>query len=410
MTTNGTINKTQIQHLLHYFLFDPNIYISLVITLKRKDTVKIEDIKKAIEQAYTQNETTMSKIVLDNEEVYFENMSETGCKVFVDQRDWQDILHENEKNTFKINEGEFVRTFIIDKKDEICLFIMAHHIFGDGYSLILLSQDILSNLAGESVEYKPLNNNIQEAFPSKIKYPFSKKIGIKLLNQQWKKTGRTFTWEDYFEIHKKFWTNRQSYIESTTMPENLSEIKEKCQELGIKVNSYIITKQLEKNPEYQIIGMPISVRGTNRSLSNQVAVTTFKYKYNTDISFEKNAQEIHKCLTDILDDPSKKFFIATSLSLFDPILIDGGLMAQHAGYKNDIAEKMITIMGMDGETKVQLGVTNLGKVDSKEKSDSFEVQNIVAIAAPMSSTKDVVCVCTFKDKINLCYSTVKEVK
>ncbi len=405
---NGTINKTQTQHLLHYFLFDPNIYISFVITLKRKDNLTIEDIKEAIEKAYTQNETTMSKIVLDNGEAYFENMPKTGCKVFIDQRDWADIIHESEKNTFKINEGEFVRTFIIDRKDEIHLLIMAHHIFGDGYSLVLLSQDILSNLAGESVEYKPLNNNAQEMLPSKIKYPFSKKVGIKLLNQQWKKTGRTFTWEDYFDIHEKFWKNRQSYIEPATMSEELSEMKEKCKELGITINSYIVAKQLEKNPEYKIIGMPISVRGNNRSLSNQVTVITFNYKYNTDISFEKNAKEIHNSLTDILNDTSKKYFIANSLSLFEPTLMDGGLMAQHAGYKNETAEKMISIMAMDGENKTQLGVTNLGKIDFKEKYDSFEVHNILAIAAPMSSTNDVVCVCTFKDKINLCYTFIKE--
>ena len=51
----------------------------------------MQKIKNAVEKAYTQNETTMSKVVLDNGNAYFENMSETGCKVFVDQRNWQDI-------------------------------------------------------------------------------------------------------------------------------------------------------------------------------------------------------------------------------------------------------------------------------------------------------------------------------
>lgn len=76
-------------------------------------------------------------------------MPESGCKVFMDQRNWLDILNENEKNTFRINEGELVRTFISEEKDEIRVFIMAHHILGDGYSLVLLAQDILSNLAGD---------------------------------------------------------------------------------------------------------------------------------------------------------------------------------------------------------------------------------------------------------------------
>ena len=72
----GNINRSQAQQSLHYFLFDPNIYTSVFLTLKRKsDDLSIEKIKKAVEKAYTQNETTMSRVVLDNGNVYFENMS-----------------------------------------------------------------------------------------------------------------------------------------------------------------------------------------------------------------------------------------------------------------------------------------------------------------------------------------------
>ncbi|MBR6769931.1 MAG: hypothetical protein IKM28_01565 [Lachnospiraceae bacterium] len=401
----AAINKTQAQSLLHYFLFDPNIYTSLIITLEKKEKIKTEDIQKAIEQAYTQNETTMSKIVLDNGEAYFENMSKTGCKVFIDQRDWIDILHENEKKTFKLNEGELARTFIIDKQDEVQLLLMVHHILGDGSSMVLLVQDILSNLAGEGVEYKPLNNILEVP---RCKYPFAKKIGIKLLNHQWRKTGRTFTWKDYFSIHENFWKDRQSYVKPTTMSESLAEIKEKSTELGITINSYLTAKQLEKNPKYHIIGMPVSIRGNNRSLSNQVIIITLRYQYDTCISFEENAKKIHQCLKTILDDPSKKYFVTNTFGLFDHNLMDGALMAKYTGYQNEMAEKLGSIIGMSGENKTQLGVTNLGKVNLKEEYASFKVQNILVIATPMSTTKDVVCAYTFKDKINLCYSTVRK--
>lgn len=58
---NGNINRSQAQQSLHYFLFDPNIYTSVILTLKRKsDNLSVEKIKNAVEKAYTQNETTMS--------------------------------------------------------------------------------------------------------------------------------------------------------------------------------------------------------------------------------------------------------------------------------------------------------------------------------------------------------------
>ena len=65
--------------------------VSLFTKDYQQQIILMQKIKNAVEKAYTQNETTMSKVVLDNGNTYFENMSETGCKVFVDQRNWQDI-------------------------------------------------------------------------------------------------------------------------------------------------------------------------------------------------------------------------------------------------------------------------------------------------------------------------------
>ena len=402
------INKSQLQELLHYFLFDPNIYIAAVMTLKRKKDVSAEKIKEAVEMAYTKNETTMSKLVLDNGEIYFENIPKSGCKVFIDRREWVDILHENEKNTFRIDEGELVRTFIIDGKDEVRVFIMAHHIFGDGQSLVLFAQDILSCLAKEEVEYRALNNEDQEAIPSDIKYPFLKKIGIKLLNKQWAKTGKLFGWEDYYNIHKKFWENRQNHVEKIVLSEDVQTIRENSKKMGITVNSYIVAKQLEKFQEYKIIGMPISYRANNRSIANKVTIIKINYNYNPAISFEENAKKVHQIIKKTNENPAKKFFIAKSLGLFGFGLLDGALMAKYTGYKNEIAESVVDIIGMSGKNKVQLGITNLGNIDLKTEYDAFEVEDFEPLAASMSTTKSVMALCTLNNKINICFSSVRE--
>lgn len=402
------INKSQLQELLHYFLFDPNIYIAAVMTLKRKKDVSAEEIKEAVEVAYTKNETTMSKLVLDNGEIYYENMPKSGCKVFIDRREWVDILHENEKNTFRIDEGELVRTFIIDGKEEVRVFIMAHHIFGDGQSLVLFAQDILSCLAKEEVEYRALNNEDQEAIPSDIKYPFLKKLGIKLLNKQWAKTGKLFGWEDYYNIHKKFWANRQNHVEKIVLSEDVQEIREKSKKMGITVNSYIVAKQLEKFQEYKIIGMPISYRANNRSIANKVTIIKINYKYNPAISFEQNAKKVHQIIKKTNENPAKKFFIAKSLGLFGFGLLDGALMAKYTGYKNEIAESVVDIIGMSGKNKVQLGITNLGNIDLKTEYDAFEIEDFEPLAASMSTTKSVMALCTLNNKINICFSSVRE--
>ena len=180
--------------------------------------------------------------------------------------------------------------------------------------------------------------------------------------------------------------------------------------MGITVNSYIVAKQFEKFPEYETIGMPISYRANNRSLANKVTIIKIKYKYNTAISFEENAKKIHKIIKKTNEDPSKKFFIAKSLGLFGFGLLDGALMAKYAGYKNEIAESVVDIIGMSGKNKTQLGITNLGNLNLRTEYDSFEVEEFEAMAASMSTTKQVMAICTLKNRMNICLSSVKENK
>lgn len=398
-------NKTQNQPKMHNFLFEPNIYPAIIVTLKGDLTAK--NIEAAVKKAYTQNETTMSKVILENGEAYFQVLSETGCKVMIDSRDWREIMHQSEKDTFKINEGELIRSYIIPQDNEFLLFVMAHHIVGDGNALVLFVKDIISNLAGKKVEYRQLDDEGILNIPKKTKFPLKSIIGLKLLNLQWKKTGKIFTWEDYFYIHEQFWKNRQSDIQIKVIEGNeFSRVKAECKEMGITVNSYIFTQLLREKPECEIISFPFSMRGTNRSISNQVMTIKFSYKYNDVLSFEENAKNVHKTITDHLGNEQKKFNIAIATGILDPLLMDGALMYTYAGYENEAAEKIAYIWGYVGDEKSDLGVTNIKKVDIETDYTTFSVKDFCFIAASMSSTKNVVSVSTLKDKMTLCYCSI----
>ena len=258
----NTWNLSQGQQLVHCFLLDPSVYISLVATLK--GDISTEEIQQAVKKAYTQNETTMSKIVLEDGNAYFEKMNETGCKVFVDTRDWRDIMHENEKDTFRIHEGELFRIFILPDaaKQEYTLFLMAHHIIGDGKSLLLMLEDILANLSGKDVEYRPLNNNGATLPPENLRSPFIIRSYLKMLNRMWKKQEKVFGWEDYFYIHNRFWKNRKSDIRVETREKDvLEKIKTRCKELGITYKA-VESNSLHNSDKlsiYSIVIAPFSI-------------------------------------------------------------------------------------------------------------------------------------------------------
>lgn len=136
-------------------LFEPNVYISMIVNID--GTVTKEEVFNAVNTAYLKNEATMSKVILkENGEALFEKMNKSGCKVFFENREWRKIILESEKNPFAINEGEFIRTYIISMKQEITLLIMAHHLVGDGKAILVLLEDIVNSLAGKHVDYKSM--------------------------------------------------------------------------------------------------------------------------------------------------------------------------------------------------------------------------------------------------------------
>ena len=97
-----------------FFLFDPSIYMNVIFTID--GVVPEEALRAAIEKTFTQNQTTMSKAVLDEKgNLFLEEMGHTGCCVFADSRDWQEIRREQERIPFRINEGEFLRAFITSR-------------------------------------------------------------------------------------------------------------------------------------------------------------------------------------------------------------------------------------------------------------------------------------------------------
>lgn len=404
---SGKINKCQAQSLLHCFLFDPSIYISMVAVIKGEVTT--EEIKNAVEKAYTMNETTMSKIILENGNAYFQNMSQTGCTVFVDERDWRDIMHESEKDTFRINEGELFRIYIIPNPStqEHTIFMMAHHIAGDGKSLIMMMEDILQILSGREVEYRPLNKEGSITPSADLKLSWGIRTFVQYLNHMWKKQEKVFGWEDYFYVHQQFWKDRESDIRYEVVEkENLEEIKQKSKEFGITVNSYMITEFMKKHPEYKNFSLPISLKGENRSISNQVILLKLDYVYNTKKSFAENAQQVHRLIKKHVEDDNKKYFITSFIRQIDSTLMDACLMYSHTEYKNKAAEIIANLAGYYGNRKTDIAVTNLTNIPIQVDYERFHLVSVFGIAACMSAVKNVICIGSYEGRMTIVYNNI----
>ena len=382
-------------------LFEPNVYISMIVKLS--GDLQSEEIEQAVYKAYEANEATMSKIVLEeNGNAYYEKMESTGCKFIIDSCSWKELLHQSEKRPFALNEGELVRIFLTKENEQLILLVHAHHLVGDGQSVLILVNDIVKGLNKQVLTYKLMCSVDRDFLEKRAKLVTGIKVYIKWLNQKWKKNKRVFTWDDYYAIHKKYWNEYASEIEWKIY--DIKELRARCP-IGITINSYMITELLREHPECEVVGIPVSIR-EDKGMSNQTSGIAVKYKYNSQRAFEENANRVHKAIYKKLKNRNMKYFILLFMEQLYPSLIDAVLLQSHGCYQNKLTEKMAKVMGYIGDGGRDLGVTNLNKIDIQNVYARFVVEDIMFVPPKISYAKKVIGIATYAGKLIVCYHKI----
>lgn len=404
------MSKNKVELMLERtFLMDPNVYMTVVMTLE--GDVKPEELCEAVKKAYTRNAMTMSKAVLDEKGTfYMEEMDETGCKVFVDNRDWQEILHENECKPFRVDEGELARTFIIPKENETDIFFMVHHITCDGNGILIFAEDVLNILQGKEVAYRTSNVMTKKGVIKKGNLNFLEKLGLKKLSEKWREEGKeVFGWDTYYKIHEEFWKEHKTNITlKEVQGSELEEIKATCKKLGVTVNSYMVTKFM-KEFQYQgrqKLGIPTSIRGNDRSISCMVSSVIVYAEYDFDASFEENLVKINKIIRQRIENKRTVYYIPQFVAYSEGTLIDASFLQHFVGYESERADRMRQILGLYGEGRTKLGVTNLGVLSIPREYDGFKITNIIPIAPNVATSEKVITVSTFNGKMLVADSSI----
>ena len=136
-------------------LFEPNVYIGMIVKLSGDLSTK--EIEQAVYKAYQANKAAISKIVLEpGGDAYYEKIEKSGCKFITDTRPWKELLCQSERTPFALNKGELVRIFLTKEHSRTILFIHAHHLVGDGKSVLILLNDIINSLNNQQLTYKPM--------------------------------------------------------------------------------------------------------------------------------------------------------------------------------------------------------------------------------------------------------------
>ena len=385
-------------------LFEPNVYIEFMVQITGNP--KIEDLTESINNAFKANEVTMSKVVLEEDgTAYYERMHKSGCKVSVSKKNYIELIREQEKIPFEINKGEFIRVFIIPGEANISLLIIAHHLCGDGLSIMYFLEDIMKSLEGKALDFKEMKLITKESLPKKIYIPFFYSLFAKNINKKWNKNSKCFTWKDYNEIHKTYWSkNESNLITQHFSIYEVDKLKSKSKSYGVTLNSLILTAFIEANREIKSVGLAVNIReNKNKSMSNQASGISIDYSYLDKLSFEENALKLHKKINNKLKNAVMKYFILKFIPLFNPTLIDSMLMHTHGLYENKTTNKLTKVMGYTGRNMREFGITNLTKINIPSIYGKYKIGQLIFIPPVVSYAKHIVGVATLDDGMYITY-------
>lgn len=384
-------------------LFEPNDYITFYVRIA--GCTGAEDLVSAVQTAYGANESTSSKIVLKADgTACYEKLPQSGCKVEIINENWQEIVRKNERIPFNLKDGELVRSFVISDKSECSLLIMAHHLVGDGKAIVYFIECVMRALSGEELEYRHLSMLTKSTLLEDGKLPFFIRNYMEHYNRKWKAMGnRIFTWEDYDRLHRHYWKNNTSEIQYKTF--SISEtaaIREKARQIGVSVNSYLVTAFLQADKKNRIVGIPVSVRETgNKSMTNLTSGISITHRFSDKHTFEENAKRVHRKIQKAVK--KNRLFVLQFVSGFLPAVVDGILLSTHDCVENPLLKRLSTVMGYRGNKKRDLGVTNLTVLDIPTSYGKNRIEDIIFIPPVISYSRIIIGVSTVNGKMTLAY-------
>jgi hypothetical protein len=277
---------------------------------------------------------------------------------------------------------------------------MIHHITCDGNGILVFAEDVFANLQGKEVEYRVSKVMTKEECLKKGNLNFLQKLGLKKLREGWEAEERQFTWDDYYKIHEDFWKTRKTEIafEETANGE-LEDMKATCKRLGVTVNSYIVTKYMQGYTGRTKLAVPTSVRNGDRSISCLISSVIVYATYDEKKTFEENLVAMDKILRKRIKNIGCVYYIPQFVAISSVTNMYAAYVELFSEYENSFAHRMGAILGLFGDERTRLGVTNLGVLSLPTEYDGFKITNIIPVAPCIATSEKVVTVSTFNGRM-----------
>ncbi len=380
------------------YLFTPAAHVNCEVRFDR--VIDKNELERAIKCAVRANVILTSRVSLSEDgEARFEPASREDIFVLNDfSGDFESLVLENDLLPFDIENGESVRFFKKDINAATRLFIIAHHIYTDGNSLMKLVNDILAALNGTEPEQTDIRLLRPEDLPAHPRLNPPMRVMMRMTAARQRKLGSTFTFKDRAELMKRAGAERPTGIVIKTLKNAVEPLKRFAHASGATVNSLIAAACAEAERGEANIGIAVDVRPEGlRGMANFATGVSVKLAYDNEKSFSENIANAHNCIYNVLNSPAKKFFLHEFMSALPPTLIDSIQPCLYGMTDNPVA---VSCSKMCGYVSSPSGtsLTNIGGISLN--ADEHVVG--VAFAPPyMSNVRRVIGVSSYNGDLRL---------
>lgn len=395
-------------------IFSPDIHVGIAAKInKRIDKDKIYNAIKLLQHRHplltatiTFEENNAAYYKLDSAKPIqpdFMEIDNTLC--------WREWMEGINCQPFDFQNGPLIKILVINSKRHTTIAALGHHLLGDGISFVYFMRDFLAALDNKLDDTQLIPPIIQNAsyLPLGGRLRFLPKLLAKKLNSDYRKTGKTFTYEEYHAIYNNYNYNKKPAI--CLFSFNIKETQElidKCHLQHVTVNEAITTAflaaRMKAGNKSDYVGVSCNIRSEmlkdpKDSMGNFVSGISISAQYDFALSFWANTRKIGELLNKKLRTPRTRMIALSFLDALDDSLIDAINFVGFSGNENKVAEKLCDIVcGIPNDKG--LGISNLGKFQIE--FDQFLVDEMWFVPPLLASIDFVVGVVTINNKMRFC--------
>lgn len=353
-------------------LMCPNMHFGIKAKISAGyDRMKIEETLRALEAAHP---FLKCRIAKDSESgrLYYRRDEEMQVPLIEKNNpcQWADDYRELTRDGWDAFHECLLKFVIYPSADGFDAMFMAHHLLGDGRSILnLMCEFVNCYISREKPTFKEENLIASIAdLPKGSQLSTISKLIIGFANRKWRNERHSVSYERYRCFEKEFIANNPvSFAEESWSEPETQEILKKCHELGVSMNDYLVADMMRNEKTNRIV-IAADIRKNlshyqSGALGNYASATAIKVsKTATSLDVWNISKLVSEQVKQNVGDPQKLMMILSCYLYMEPELIDAAAISAIGGFESK-AGRFVGSSILGYQTRNGYSITNLGNVD-----------------------------------------------